>query len=170
MKTNYMSQECVFAHHVSTRWISTLLFAFAILFGVIGTTACDSGPSKEAKQIENVLEQDSKTQLNLPENEREAIQVIVIRMRAIDTSGCPGEFRAVYERHIHAWEGMRDQVLSEPDGFLEGALVGLLNGLAGDFTGGTADIAQARNYWSAQIRDTWNEVRALAMQYGADIR
>jgi len=170
MKTYSLPPKTASTHHSPIKWFLPLLFTFTVLFGVTGTTACDSGPSKEAKLIENVLEQDSKTQLNLPENEREAIQVVVIRMRAIDTSGCPGEFRAAYERHIHAWEGMRDQVLSEPDGFLEGALIGFLNGLSGDFTGGTADMAQARNYWTAQIRDTWNEVRALAMQYGANIQ
>ncbi|MBO4422054.1 MAG: hypothetical protein J5879_01340, partial [Clostridia bacterium] len=108
-----------------------------------------------------------KTTENLPDNPRQAYQTVVSRMRAIDTSDCPGDFRMAYERHIHAWEGMRDQVLSEPDGVLESLFVGFINGLSGDFTGGLADMGKAEQYWNQQIKDTFNEVRAVALKYGA---
>ncbi len=123
--------------------------------------------SNEVRAIEKVLELDDKTTENLPDNPRQAYQTVVSRMRAIDTSDCPGDFRMAYERHIHAWEGMRDQVLSEPDGVLESLFVGFINGLSGDFTGGLADMGKAEQYWNQQIKDTFNEVRAVALKYGA---
>lgn len=125
--------------------------------------------SSDARAIEAVFKEDATTQFDLPQDNRQAVQLIVARMRAIDTSDCPGDFRAAYERHIHAWEGMRDQILSEPNGFLDSLLTGFIHGLSGDLTGGMADMAAAENYWLLQIRETWNEVRAIAIQHDAKI-
>lgn len=125
--------------------------------------------SSDARAIEAVFKEDATTQFDLPQDNRQAVQLIVARMRAIDTSDCPGDFRAAYERHIHAWEGMRDQILSEPNEFLDSLLTGFIHGLSGDLTGGMADMAAAENYWLLQIRETWNEVRAIAIQHDAKI-
>ena len=146
-------------------WIWSAIIVIAICFLVIKFEPFSS----DARAIENVIKEDAKTQLDLPQDNRQALRLIVTRMRAIDTSDCPGDFRAAYERHIHAWEGMRDQILSEPEGFLDSFFVGFLHGLAGDLTGGTADMAAAENYWLGQIRDTWNDVRAIAMKHNAKI-
>jgi hypothetical protein len=54
--------------------------------------------------------------------ESASISEVVTRMRAIDTSACPTDFRMAYLKHIHAWEEERKveleaKKLGEPDGF-----------------------------------------------------
>lgn len=145
-------------------WI--ILTIVAIILGIF--FLCHT--SSDARAIEKVLEQDSFTTINLPNNNpREAYNIIVSRMRAINTINCPTDFRYAYERHIHAWEGLRNQIMSEPDGFMESFLSGFIHGLSGDLTGGLADMEAARKYWSSEIEATFNEVQAIAIKYGADV-
>ena len=153
------------------KFLAIAVFVFIIVFlafemGLL-PSKYKSSFSSDAKANEAVLRQDDTTTDNLPENPREAMVLVVKRMRAIDTSKCPNNFRAAYERHIQAWEGARDQILSEPDGILESLFVGFINGLSGDFSGGAVDMANAREYWSFQIKSTFNEVLAIAIEYGA---
>lgn len=134
------------------------LFVVAIVAIVIF-----GGSDKSA--IESVLAQDALTT-----EEATSVAEIVQRMKSIDTSDCPADFREAYYRHIRAWQGMAEQVASEPQSFGEGFLYGLIKGFEGDYTGGLGEINEARNYCSQQIKTTFQEVEAIAIRYGARLQ
>lgn len=129
-----------------------------ILVGI----AIFGGSDKSA--IESVLAQDARTT-----DGATSVAQIVQRMQSIDTSDCPADFREAYYRHAKAWEGLAEQIASEPQSGGEAFLSGFLRGLQGDFTGGVGDMMDARNYWSHQIKTTFTEVEAIAIKHGAKL-
>ena len=90
----------------------------------------------DARSIEHVLEldhrygQEMQQQVAAGANRVQAVAAVAEKMRAIDLSGCPSDFREAYVRHAAAWRAMALQIQQEPDGALEALLMGFLNGLA----------------------------------------
>ena len=123
--------------------------------------------------IEKVLREDQQTNDNV-ENTAD----VVSRMRSIDLSSCPGDFRVAYMKHIHAWECMlaveRQAATFENDYNSGGAfLEAFLRGMFFDF--GIVDEADRElqslraNYDRTinQIRDTFQHVETVAVTHGA---
>src|SRR5437899_2898030 len=58
-----------------------------------------AGKSGQKEAIQQVLRADSRTTTGVT-----SVSAVVARMRRIDLSKCPSDFRAAYTEHIHAWE------------------------------------------------------------------
>ena len=126
--------------------------------------------------IERVLQQDAKASEG-----SETVAKLVARMRAIDTSDCPNEFRLAYLAHIHSWEMMedvqRDASRLKEEANSDGVLVeAFIRGLLGDPLGKANEIKAAqtqlqRSYQVAhtEIRKTFHHVEEIAIQYDANL-
>jgi hypothetical protein len=93
--------------------------------------------------------------------------------RHIDTHSCPRDFAESYYRNISAWSDEADAILAHPhipQTQTEAFVDGFFRGLAGDITGGQAEIGE----WfrdlkakDAEVGRTQEEVNAVAVRYGA---
>jgi len=126
--------------------------------------------------IERVLQEDARAPRGA-----ESVAEIVSRMRDIDTSGCPDDFRLAYMNHIHAWESMR-QVESDAIAFKKAAnsdgvaVEAFIRGMLGDPLGEANKIEAVqtelqREYQAAhsEIKATFNRVEDIAVQNEADL-
>lgn len=75
---------------------SRLIILILLSLLLVGYSRSDNSP---ASAIERVLQADQQTNVGVKHFSK-----IVPRMRQIDTTGCPHEFRAAYLAHIHACE------------------------------------------------------------------
>jgi hypothetical protein len=141
-----------------------------------------SGDSKAAeeerarKSIERVLAADKGTTAGAT-----SVAQVVNRMRAIDTAGCPNDFRAAYLAHIHAWEMMadveKDAIALKADSESGATLVeSFIRGFLGDPFGKANEIQAAqtqlqRNYQAAnqQIKSTFHRVEEVAVLHGVTL-
>ena len=124
--------------------------------------------------IESVLQQDATTTAGV-----NSVEEIVSRMRAIDISGCPNDFRSAYIDHVHAWEAMANveqqaiQLKNESNS--AGAYVeAFVRGFMLDPFGKSNEEMQAQNQLQReansakqQIIQTWNQVEGVAVANGA---
>jgi len=160
-----------------------LLVLVAVVFVVIhfaGDSAQHVETPKQqvsdATRIESVLQQDATTS-----GGAQSAADVVARMRAIDLTGCPNDFKSAYVAHIHAWELMadvqRDAVAHRADSESGSAMVeALIRGFMGDPFGKANEIVTAENqlqrsYQTAlqQIRATFHRVEELAVTHGANL-
>lgn len=130
----------------------------------------------DATRIEAVLQQDVTVTVEV-----KSIEEAVARMRAIDLTGCPNDFKAAYVTHIHAWELMadvqREAAAHRADSESGSAMVeALIRGFMGDPFGKANEFATAENQlqWSyqtaqQQIRATFQRVEELAVTHGANL-
>lgn len=166
-----------------------VLAAVLAVGGAVGLAGCeapraDTGPGggdpveKERHKagIERVLREDARTN----ENARTVAEVVA-RMRAVDTAGCPTDFRAAYLAHVHAWERMADvereaaafRARADSDGVL---VESFIRGMLGDPLGTANEMRSAqtqlqRDYQAAdrQVKDTFHRVEELAVLHGASL-
>lgn len=130
----------------------------------------------DARSIENVLELDHRNEVLLQQqiatgaNKIQAITSTVEKMRAIDLSGCPSDFREAYVRNTAAWRDLALQLKQEPDGVMEELFVGFVNGLGGELDGGVKKQKNARDAKLNAISTTWTDVEASAVRHGAKLR
>jgi hypothetical protein len=133
------------------------------------------GGAGEARAIERVLAQDrTYAQQRNDAASRgaaasDAIAQYVARMKSLDFSGCPPEFREAYIRHANAWQGMQIQLASEPSGW-DAFLTGFLKGLNGQLDGGSFQMEADRKKHLEKIQASWGEVEAIAARHGAHIQ
>lgn len=133
-------------------------------------------PVNHAAIIESVLQQDVAASVGA-----QSASAVVTRMRSIDLSGCPSDFKSAYVAHIHAWELMA-QVESEAAAHRAENEVGavmvesFIRGFLGDPFGKVNELTAAedqlqRNAQSAgqQIRDTFHRVEEIAVAHGANL-
>ncbi len=130
----------------------------------------------DVTRIEAVLQQDVTVTV-----EAQSIEEAVARMRAIDLTGCPNDFKSAYVAHIHAWELMadvqREAAAHRADSESGSAMVeALIRGFMGDPFGKANEFATAENqlqrsYQTArqQIRATFQRVEELAVTHGANL-
>jgi hypothetical protein len=126
--------------------------------------------------IEGVLQQDAVTGAGTS-----SVAQIVDRMRAIDTSGCPNDFRVAYVTYIHAGEAMVDveqrAIQFEKDSNSTGAYVeAFIRGVMMDPFGKAKEEMQTQNQLqrdaaaaAQQIRQSHNQVEEIAVSYGANL-
>lgn len=128
------------------------------------------------QQIESVLRQDARANTGA-----QSVAEVVGRMRFIDLSGCPTEFKSAYLAHIHAWESMAvvEQQLTElaaHAGSADAMVESLLRGFLGDPFGKANETIAAGNrlqqeYQTArkQVRSTFQRVEQIAVAHGANV-
>lgn len=97
---------------------------------------------------------------------KELVSWYASRLQTIDTSECPPDFQEAYKKHSQGWQGLANQLKSEPDGFAEAFLMGALKALEGDPSGGVNEIRRSRSYFDSAIRDTWADVKVTALRHG----
>jgi hypothetical protein len=126
--------------------------------------------------IETVLAEDAKTNVGA-----QSVAEVVERMRDIDTSACPGDFRSAYLTHIHAWQDLadveRNVIAFKKEANSDGVVVeAFIRGFLGDPLGKVNEIEAAqtqlqRDYKEARssIRQTFNHVEDVALSYGATV-
>lgn len=132
---------------------SAALLGLTFLIGFVCLTSVGCNPEKTC--IERVLQGDSQSSENA-----DSVSEVVARMRAIDTSDCPADFRTAYLAHIHAWEEAEKVVqearnLGKPDGFWEELKA--------------ASLKNAGNAASQKISQTFQEVERVAVLHGATL-
>lgn len=90
------------------------------------------------------------------------------RLESLDMSGCPADFRVAFRHHIGAWREVQAALQQYPDGFLQGLLVGAVNGmLRGEQDGGQSRLEGALRTGLERVRDTWIEVEKIGAAHGA---
>jgi hypothetical protein len=151
--------------------VSCAVAAVMILWPTNGSVS----PNDEyVKQIERVLREDSAC------NEgAQTTGEVVARMRRVDSSRCPNDFRAAYLAHIHAWELMVDieqrAVALEAERESVAVFVeSFIRGFLGDPLGKANEIGEAQGQWardcrtaSMQVRLTYQHVEKIAVSHGA---
>lgn len=85
----------------------------------------------------------------------------------LDMSDCPAEFRVAFRHHLEAWGKVEVAVRRLPEDFLEGTLVGLVNGLTGELDGGYSRMVGALKSAEAEVNATFQEVEKIAAKHGA---
>jgi len=140
----------------------------------LGQIWCIPGCDKSATSVESVLVQDHAISkqaagyLQQGSTLPDTVAWVVQSMSAIDTMACPPDFREAYARHLFAWKQLSDQIRSEPQTFLQGFGMGILNEVTrGELDGGESRIADAHDQCVQAVKTTWGEVEALAARYGA---
>lgn len=88
-------------------------------------------------------------------------------MDKLDMSDSPAEFRVAYRHHMRAWSILEVAVRQLPEDFLEGTLVGLLNGLTGEVDGGYSRMMEAVRTAQQEVLATYQDVEKIAGKYGA---
>ena len=148
-------------------------FIIALCFLVV-VSGCSSSSRKNRIAIQNVLDQDAKVTINATN-----VAQVVSRMRAIDFSACPGDFREAYVAHIQVWEMLAqveaqakqyDANFNSSDAMFEAFIRGAMGdpyGKANESIIASNHIQQ--NYQQAifQINSTYNRVEQIAVKYGA---
>gem|GEM_PF-3056837 len=145
--------------------------------------AGDSGASSAARQqarmrsaIESVMATDNQmfdrmnSSVSSGTPPAQAIASYAARLKSIDMSQCPPEFREAYLRHANAWQGLGMQIDKEPQSFIESVLYGFLNGLRGEFDGGLGRLQREHDSRFEAVVTTWGEVEAIAVRYGARLQ
>lgn len=106
---------------------------------------------------------------------------VVVRMKAIDTSACPNDFRAAYLTHIHAWESLADakRKSAELDRYINSGDAipeAVLRILLGDMFGKINELIQAKRILDERVelaridvRTTFHRATEVAMTYGATV-
>ena len=96
---------------------------------------------------------------------------MVGRMKAIDTSSCPTEFRTAYLKHCQAWQDMVEQLRTERREMAERLLTFALKAAVmknADFS--LLHGSEGRKRCVEAIRNTWKDVELIAVQAGAKLR
>jgi GYF domain 2 len=136
-----------------------------------GGLVSESRASQAAAMLRVLRENDSVSNLTVravgvketPSAYTQAIASYLSRMRAVDTSDCPADFRVAYKHHLEAWEELQAAVGELPDSFLEGVFVGALNGLLrGELDGGMTRMLDSIKRASQEVRDSFREVENIA--------
>lgn len=129
-----------------------------------------------ASRIERVLLQDVRSFQGA-----ESVTQLVAKMRAINTDGCPNDFRAAYLAHIHAWDEMaaiEQQWQAHQQQGTSGAVLieSFVRGFLGDPFGKTTELIAEGNqlqlrYSAAQqsIKTTFDRVQEIAVLHGAQL-
>jgi hypothetical protein len=145
--------------------------AFIAVLGLLLLVGC--GRSSSAIPIEAVLAADAQSQIGAT-----TVADVVGKLRAIDLTACPNDFREAYLAHIHAWELML-QVENElvqfnanfnsGTAYLEAFVRGFLLdfGMAGEAIAAENDLRAKQQQAAAEIGSTFRKVEQLAVKYGA---
>jgi hypothetical protein len=150
---------------------------FALLLGVVGaglfwSVTQQSAPKSEAVAIQKVLDQyhacdqefksAKKAQVPSQTNFKEATE----KLRRIDVSDCPSDFREAHVRFVGAMDRFAHLVADYPNSFSVALDMGL-KFLGGHRDAGYSKIMDRAKQAQQDLMTCHNEVDALAARYGA---
>ncbi len=167
------------AYHSSKLWANERSRYFAI--GGVCVVALlmwfrSGSSSNDVRNIERVLAEDAKTTPGAT-----SVAQVVTRMRAIDLTDCPNDFKAAYLAHIHSWEAMggieQEAIAFKTESESGGAMVeSFFRGMLGDPLGKMNEINAAQGhlkaryeYASQELKSTYNRVEEVAVAHGATL-
>ncbi len=170
-----------------------------LLLGLLTILCCSCSTfraKREAAAIEKAVQQDREAHTAIfrgkdtarlpPLSAPNLVNEYAARLRNIDMSKTPTEFRVAYLEHIQAWEGLAVEMKRKPEPLdlilllkTAGLVAAHAHPLAlaatvlestaekkpagGSRTGAKEDAARA-------IRETWNKVELIAVEHNANIR
>lgn len=152
----------------------SFVIAIAASISLAGCGAMTANKRRNA--IQRVLDQNARVTDNAT-----SVAQIVSRMRAIDCSNCPSDFRQAYVTHIHAWEmlaSVETQAKQYGTNYFSGEAMieSFIRGAMGDPFGKAQEAIAAKNqlqqsyqYATNQIKLTLNRVEEIAVGYGASL-
>lgn len=166
-------------------WIvASIIICFAVL-SVFCIVKNNLYQTRQREAIAMVLQEDKNISQNLPKREAtEVVSIVIRRMRAIDLSQCPNDFRDAYKQHIMAWEKAVPVLrqFEEQNGagnILKSFLVGLIAGFTDQFhlvlgniienANASEELKQKAQKVDREIKDTFDEVLRIAKKYKIDI-
>ena len=135
------------------------------------TPAADTRSYRRA--IERVLGEDKAFSKRIAKDVQsgssplEAVEAYSLKMRRIDTSDCPEDFRVAFLRHAQAWRSLVVEGKAQPSSVVEALVQGFVNGLHGELDGGAHRYLRARDAREQEIKATWEDVELLVVKYGA---
>ena len=87
----------------------------------------------------------------------------------IDATGCPATFTVAYRHHLKAYQEVQAVLQQMPEGFVDGLVMGLLNGLGGELDGGASRMDAGIQDAAKQVERTWQEVERIAASHDVAI-
>ena len=159
----------------------------AVVIGIITLGVFFATSNARYKQpIESVLQQDKL----IPQSVKSDSAVVTVsatvqRMRGIDLSECPEDFRVAYQKHTEAWAKAvpvlrQAEELNGFGNFLKSFIIGLIGGYTGQFhlvagnilenAYASDELKQEAQKVDAEIKSTYSHVLQLAQKYKVDIR
>ena len=89
-------------------------------------------------------------------------------LELLDMSDCPSDFAMAYRQHVRAWRAGEAVVRQFPDGFWEGAAIGLWNAAANsEWDGGLTRMQAEQVQALKKINETYEEVERIGAKYEA---
>jgi hypothetical protein len=132
-----------------------------------------------AVSVTRALRQAKELRSVVPANA--SVSEYVSRLRGINTSDCPKDFRACFLSHVHAWEAAvemerrvqafnaeKNSLMSMVEAFYRGAMGDPL-GKAFDDRAGDKALEQRASSVMEEIRRTYQSMEQIAIQHGAQL-
>jgi hypothetical protein len=127
-----------------------------------------------SEAIEQVLKQDKRNfnKLKAETDSRgiDALQDYITAFENVDLRGCPPDFQDAFLRHAEAWSELlfvKRRVEAKYGGFW-GGVNAFLDGWNNDFKDYENKFDQELQQATSEVRDTWHEVKLIALKYGAN--
>lgn len=152
---------------------------FALAIGAFVLQPSYKKPISEVLNADNRIGQEAKNN----SSPRQAILMMVNRMKSIDLSACPKDFSMAYQRHTAAWAKMLPLVeqAEQLNGWGNAAksfILGLLSGYTGNFglvignvlenANASDELKQQAENVEAEIKSSFEDVKECARKYGVD--
>ena len=151
--------------HMNSTVIRQVFQLFAVFFILVLTAGCSRTP---AGSIEHVLNECAEISNGASRVQGDAAKAgyVADHQQALDTSGCPEDFRAAFQAHVNAWRQAQMAFANNTltNNFIEGAVAGLSGNTAN--LGSTMGAAAQANQ---EINSTYYELTTIAARYGARI-
>lgn len=152
------------AEHARELWtrkdiqLLTIILALAVLGFAI--KACSSSSPRAIERV-LVLDHQASASGDRYQNPSEGLRAVVSAMEAIDLRKCPPDFQQAYLRHTQAWS----DAISVADKYqgIWGGVTAFLEGL-----GGQNVPEQQFTRVQDRIKDTWTDVKAVALRHGVN--
>ena len=137
----------------------TIIIATIAIFAGAGC----SGASSDARAIDKVISQANKIETEETDNNPSKKEMLdffshgTARLRAIDTSDCPKDFRIAYEHLVSSFDNCYAVIMTMPEGFWGN----LFNG---------SDFRESINAAFKRMQNAVDEINLVAARYGAKER
>lgn len=102
----------------------------------------------------------------VPSRTSASIGTYCSRAERQDCADCPADFQVAYKHHLRAWRAMQHAVAQLPDTFIEGFVMGFLNGCMGELDGGYSRLVGQVRAAYEKVESTWADVEKIAANYG----
>ena len=129
-------------------------------------SGCSRAPASRIEGVLNRCAEISRKASSLQADYAQKAGYIADSFQAVDTSGCPADFRAAFQQHVNAWRQAQIALAGNTMGanFTEGFMAG--------FSGDPSQLGQTQGRASASVEDvnaTYYNLTVIAARYGAQV-